>query len=70
MPAMKWTKVRAGLYRSGKYQLRQAYWRASPDGWLIVTDDDSFHDSTRLLAQAKRRAQEHAAQEARLKRGA
>lgn len=57
---MKWTKVRAGYYRSGKYFLRRAIWRGSPDGWLIITDDDSFHDSSRLLASAKRSAEEHA----------
>lgn len=62
---MKWTKVRVGVYRSGKYELRQAKWRASNDGWLITTDDDSFHDSTRLLAGAKRRAEAHAADEAK-----
>lgn len=62
---MKWTKVRAGLYRSGKYELRQATWRASNDGWLIRTDDDSFHDSSRKLAQAKRRCETHAADEAK-----
>jgi hypothetical protein len=62
---MKWTKVRAGVYRSGKYELRQAKWRASNDGWLIATDDDSFHDSTRLLSKAKRRCETHAADEAK-----
>lgn len=62
---MKWTRVRAGVYRSGKYELRQAYWRASRDGWMIITDDNSFHDSRRLLASAKRRAEEHAKVEAR-----
>lgn len=58
---MKWTKVRAGVYRSGKYELRQAYSRASKDGWMICTDDDSWHDSSRLLAGAKKRAEAHAA---------
>ncbi len=62
---MKWTKVRAGVYRSGKYELRQATWRASNDGWLITTDDDSFHDSSRLLANAKKRCEAHAADEAK-----
>lgn len=62
---MKWTKVRAGVYRSGKYELRQAYSRATPDGWMICTDDDSWHDSSRLLASAKRRVEEHAAQESK-----
>lgn len=56
---MKWVKVRAGLYRSGKYELRQAWWRAQPDGWLVLTDDDSFHDSARLLVNAKRKAEGH-----------
>lgn len=60
---MEWTKIRAGLYRSGKYLLRQAKWRASNDGWLITTEDDTFHDSTRLLSGAKRRAEQHAAAE-------
>jgi hypothetical protein len=60
---MKWTKVRAGLYRSGKYELRQARWRASNDGWMITTDDESFHDSARLLVKAKRRCEMHAADE-------
>jgi len=62
---MQWKKIRAGEYRSGKYVLRQARWRASNDGWLITTDDDSFHDSSRLLASAKRRAETHAADEAK-----
>lgn len=62
---MKWTKIRAGVYRSGKYELRQARWRGAKDGWLIITDDDTFHDSTRLLANAKRRAEEHAAAKAK-----
>lgn len=60
---MKWTKVRAGVYRSGKYELRQAYSRASKDGWMICTDDDSWHDSSRLLSGAKKRAEAHAAAE-------
>lgn len=63
---MKWTKVRAGVYRSGKYELRQAYSRASKDGWMICTDDDSWHDSTRLLSGAKKRAETHAAQQAKI----
>lgn len=57
---MKWTKIRAGVYRSGKYELRQAYSRASKDGWMICTDDDSWHDSSRLLSGAKKRAEAHA----------
>lgn len=67
---MKWTKVRAGVYRSGKYELRQAYSRATPDGWMITTDDDSYHNSSRLLAGAKRRAEEHAAAENKQRRKA
>lgn len=55
---MKWTKVRAGVYRSGKYEIRQAYWRASKDGWMITTDDDAWHDSNRTLEGAKRRVEE------------
>jgi len=58
---MKWTKVRAGVYRSGKYELRQAYSRATKDGWMICTDDDSWHDSSRSFAGAKKRAEMHAA---------
>lgn len=63
---MKWEKVRAGVYRCGKYELRQAYFRSQKDGWLILTDDNTFHDSARLLAAAKRRAETHAAAVKRL----
>lgn len=57
---MKWIKIRPGLYRSGKYELRQAQWRGSRDGWMILTDDNSFHDSRRLFKDAKTRAETHA----------
>lgn len=62
---MQWTKIKPGHYRSGKYELRQAWWRGSRDGWLIITDDDSFHDSSRLLVDAKKRAEVHALKEAK-----
>lgn len=57
---MKWTRTPNGLYVSGDYTLTQARWRATPEGWMISYRGEQI-DSRRLLRDAKKRAERHAA---------